>query len=202
MADDARSRFIEAATRQFADKGFYGASVSSIAGEIGVSKQAVLHHFGTKERLYGEVLQKISDRLLSRVIQDTVGAGSETRLEHLLVSLYDDGVTYVQDMQLLVRELLDNRRRSEQARSWYLKPFLDALIGLVQRTPGWEATSDAQALAAVYQLLGAITYFTISQPTLVRMFGKHEYGRLEAAFPVRLRALIRATLATPPSTPS
>ncbi len=199
MIDDARLRFIEAATRQFADKGFYGASISSIAGELGLSKQAVLHHFGTKEKLYGEVLQQISDRLLSRVIQSTAGAGFETQLEHLLMSLYDDGVEYGQDMQLLMRELLDNRRRSEHASSWYLTPFLDALTALVRRTPGWEEASDAEALAAIYQLLGAIAYFTISQPTLVRMFGKQKYGRLAAVFPIRLRALIRTTLATPPS---
>ncbi|GAB4519848.1 MAG: hypothetical protein Tsb0020_38430 [Haliangiales bacterium] len=201
MIDDARLRFIEAAARQFADKGFYGASISSIAGELGLSKQALLHHFGTKEKLYGEVLQQISDRLLSRVIQSTAGAEVETQLEHLLMSLYDDGIEYGQDMRLLMRELLDNRRRSERASSWYLKPFLDALIALVRRTPGWEQASDAEALAAVYQLLGAIAYFTISQPTLARMFGKHKYGRLEAVFPVRLRALIRTTLATPPSNP-
>ena len=202
MADNARTRFIEAATRQFAEKGFYGASISSIAGELGLSKQAVLHHFGSKEKLYGEVLQQISDRLLSRVIQATAGIAPETQLELLLLTLYEDGVAYGQDMQLLMRELLDNKRRSEQASSWYLKPFLSALIALARRAPGWETASDAEALAAVYQLLGAITYFTISQPTLIRMFGKQEYSRLEAAYPSRLRVLIRTTLATPPSTPS
>jgi AcrR family transcriptional regulator len=202
MVEDTRSKFIEAATRQFAGKGFYGASISSIANELGLSKQAVLHHFGSKEKLYGEVLQQISDRLLSRVIQMTVGAVPETQLEILLVSLYEDGFAHGQDMQVLMRELLDNKRRAEQASSWYLKPFLDALIALVRRVPGWETASDAEALAAVYQLLGAITYFTISEPTLIRMFGKQQYRRLEEAYPARLRVLIRTTLATPPSAPS
>lgn len=100
MVQDMCSKFIEAATRQFARKGFYGASISSIANELGLSKQAVLHHFGSKEKLYGEVLQQISE------------------------------------------------------------------------------------------------------PTLIRMFGKQEYRRLEEAYPARLRVLIRTTLATPPSAPS
>ena len=49
---------------------------------------------------------------------------------------------------------------------------------------------------------GAIAYFTISEPTPIRMFGKQEYRSLEEAYPARLRVLIRTTLATLPSAPS
>ena len=202
MTGDTRARFLEAATRQFAEKGFYGASISAIASELGVTKQALIHHFGSKEKLYGEVLQQISDRLLSRVMQTTTAAaGPETQIESLLLSLHENGILRAQETQLLLRELLDNKRRAEHASSWYLKPFLDALVALARRVPGWEAASDADALASVYQLLGAINFFAISEPTLIRMFGEREYRRLKETYATRLRALIRASFGSPPPAP-
>ena len=196
---ETRAEFLKAATRLFAEKGFYGTSIAAIADELGLTKQALIHHFGSKEKLYGEVLQRISDQFLAQAIQATTDATeSESELESLLLAFYGDGIVRSEQMQLLMRELLDNRRRAEQAHSWYLKSFLDALIAMIRRVPGWEAASEADALASVYQLLGAINYFAISEPTLIQMYGKRKYGRLEEAYPARLRALIRASLANPP----
>jgi AcrR family transcriptional regulator len=55
---DTRDAFLDAAKRHFAQRGFYGASIAAIAEELGLTKQALIHHFGTKERLYGEVLAR------------------------------------------------------------------------------------------------------------------------------------------------
>ena len=63
-AADTRDQFIEAARRPFAERGFYGTSIAAIAEELGLTKQALLHHFGTKEKLYGDVLEEISARVM------------------------------------------------------------------------------------------------------------------------------------------
>lgn len=54
-----RARAIAAATKLFAERGFEGTSVQAVADVIGVSKQAVLHHFESKERLREAVLDAI-----------------------------------------------------------------------------------------------------------------------------------------------
>ena len=59
-----RDQLLAIAATQFAQKGFYGASIASIADELCLTKQALLHHFGSKEKLYGEVLQSISSQTL------------------------------------------------------------------------------------------------------------------------------------------
>ncbi|MEM9290528.1 MAG: TetR/AcrR family transcriptional regulator [Acidobacteriota bacterium] len=192
---------LDSATRHFAEEGFYGASISGIAGDVGITKQALIHHFGTKEKLYGEVLQQLSDRLLSQITLMNVGSeGPEAALESLLLMLYEDSVARGAETRLVVRELLDNKRRAEQASSWYLKPVLDAMIDLTRRLPGWREAGNADALALVYQLLGAIYFFAISEPTLTQMFGKREHRRLKAAYPSQLRTLIRVSLANSPAT--
>lgn len=197
---ETRAELLSAATRLFADRGFYGASIAAIASELGLTKQALIHHFGSKEKLYGEVLQRISDQLLSTAIQAAAErTDSESELESFFVAFHATGDDRLEQTRLVMRELLDNEQRTESAHNWYLKSFLDALVAMIRRAPGWESASNEDALASVYQLLGAIHYFAISEPTLVRMFGKREYQRLQEAYPARLRTLVRACLANPPS---
>lgn len=50
-----RARILEAATREFSERGFNAASVSAVARRARVSKQLVHHHFRSKEALFREV---------------------------------------------------------------------------------------------------------------------------------------------------
>ncbi|MEM8609932.1 MAG: TetR/AcrR family transcriptional regulator [Myxococcota bacterium] len=197
--EDTRTALLRAATRLFAEKGFYGASIAAIARELDLTKQALIHHFGSKERLYGEVLQQIADELVAAMVEATSDqADPMAQLELLLTRMYDTHKTRPEQSRLLMRELLDNRPRAERADTWYLKSFLKGLVVVVQRIPGWQSASEAEALAAVYQLLGAISYYAISEPTLTRIFGKATYAELDEAFPTRLRLLMRASFERPP----
>ena len=58
----------------------------------------------------------------------------------------------------------------------------------------WQDASDAEALALVYQWLGAINYYVISGPTLTGIFGKRACADLQKAFPGQLERLIDASL--------
>jgi AcrR family transcriptional regulator len=47
---------LAAARRAFAGDGYDGASLSAIAGSLGITKASLLHHFPSKDALYAEVL--------------------------------------------------------------------------------------------------------------------------------------------------
>jgi AcrR family transcriptional regulator len=53
-----RDAILDAAIRAFAARGYRGASIDSIAAEVGVSRQGVLHHFPSKVKLLIAVLQR------------------------------------------------------------------------------------------------------------------------------------------------
>src|SRR4051794_18592582 len=57
-----RAQILEAAFELFAQHGYHGASLSSIADRVGLSRNALLHHFPTKEALLTAVLER-RDRL-------------------------------------------------------------------------------------------------------------------------------------------
>ena len=196
-AADTRDQFMEAARRLFAERGFYGTSIAAIAEELGLTKQALLHHFGTKEKLYGDVLEQISARVMETLEASRSAAQSpDDQMAEFCTQFCDYVIENKLDTQLLMRELLDNRRRAEAAANWYLKPFLDDLVALARKTKRWRASSNAEALAGVYQFLGAINYFAVSEPTLTRMYGQTEYARVSKSFPSEARRLVANLLGT------
>ena len=197
MALNTRERLLDQAEPLFAERGFYGVSIAAIANELGLTKQALLHHFGSKEKLYGEVLKRISDRF-EAIETDTSEADPADQLTAFLLALHTQDSVNTNATRVLMRELLDNKRRADSAGTWYLKSFLERLIAMVKAVPNWSDASDAQALALVYQLLGAINYFGISQPTLTGIFGEDGYAALTAAFPAQLEPLVKAGLAQRP----
>jgi len=53
-----RDAILDAAVVAFAHRGYRGASIDSIAAEVGVSRQGVLHHFPSKVKLLVAVLER------------------------------------------------------------------------------------------------------------------------------------------------
>ncbi|MEM1019022.1 MAG: helix-turn-helix domain-containing protein [Pseudomonadota bacterium] len=197
MAKNTATQLLDVAERLFASQGFDGVSIASIADELGLTKQALLHHFGSKEALFGAVLQRISDQFqLLLVPPQAEQVNAAQQLEMRLLELYRAIRLKPAQSQLLMRELLDNNRRAASAKRWYLKPLLLQLMACVRDAPAWAKADDAQALALVYQLLGAINYFAISKPTLEGIFGDETYAALDTVFEQQLRALISAALAS------
>lgn len=198
MPIDTREKLLDVALAQFAERGFDGVSIARIADTLGLSKQALLHHFSTKEKLYGEVLRRISADFEARVSALDPGSADGDALASLLLDFAATSRRHHQETALLMRELLDNRQRASQAGHWYLKNFLDLLTGHVRALPQWKDASAAEAATVVYQLLGAINYFAISSTTLAAMFDEEMLAGMDAAFAPQLRSLIDQALGEGP----
>lgn len=56
-AVETRGRILEAAVREFSDKGFHGARIDAIAADAGVNKQRIYAYFANKETLFSEVIR-------------------------------------------------------------------------------------------------------------------------------------------------
>jgi len=198
MASDTRTLFLDEAEALFAERGFYGVSIAAIADRLGFTKQALLHHFGNKEKLYGEVLKRISERFVEMASTvDSAAASPADKLKSYLMLLLETSQSQQNQTRLLMRELLDNNERAETAGSWYLKSFLEQLVDMLRDIPEWETATKADALARVYQLLGAINYYAISAPTLTGIFGQRGFKNLQKAFPGQFEQLIDAALRGP-----
>ena len=77
-----RDAILDAAISAFAARGYRGASIDSIAAEVGVSRQGVLHHFPSKVKLLVAVLQRRDE-------QDTAVAAEKMERQGSLVEAVD-----------------------------------------------------------------------------------------------------------------
>ncbi|EEA94579.1 TetR/AcrR family transcriptional regulator [Pseudovibrio sp. JE062] len=185
-ADSPKTRYISTASSVFAEKGYNAASLAGIADKLGVTKQALLHFFGSKAALYEEVLKALSDRLLSS-IQNVEGTSPDEQLRNFFLQLSTASLEKPADTQLVLRALLDAQVSSE---SWPLKPFLDALGALAHKTKRWSQASDAELFCWIYQLIGSIQHFAISQVTLKGMYGTEAFDVLRETHSAQLRAAL------------
>jgi len=195
MSGSTRDKLLDTAETLFAERGFYGVSIANIASELSLTKQALLHHFSTKEKLYGEVLKRISDGFeASQSAALNSKASALDQFVAYVVNLVPQTETDKQRTRLLMRELLDNRQRADTASTWYLKPFLNKLVEMLRKVEGCAGLSENEALTIGYQFLGAINYYGISGPTIRGIFGEVNGQEVDREFPKQLENLIRRTL--------
>jgi AcrR family transcriptional regulator len=67
IGDASRARLLAAGAREFAARGFAGASVDRIAAAARVNKAMIYYHFRSKANLYREILREMFEAVQARV---------------------------------------------------------------------------------------------------------------------------------------
>lgn len=74
--DKTRTAILEVSATLFTQKGFLGASISDIAGEVGISKSSIYHYFSSKD----EILFVIIDTFVKDV-EELIKKATEEKLK-------------------------------------------------------------------------------------------------------------------------
>ncbi|MEE4540109.1 MAG: TetR/AcrR family transcriptional regulator [Erythrobacter sp.] len=194
--DATREKLLASALSQFAARGFHGASIAQIAGEVGLTKQALLYHFKRKDDLYGEVLRGIAARLLAALQSSSdPSLAPPLQFEAKLLATYRVALANPLDSKVLMHELLEDRRRQAPRNEWFFKTVLDELAQALDAVPQVSNLAAPERLARIYQLVSAIEFFASSDAVLRRFYGEEGYDAIRDAYPGQLRALIRAAMA-------
>lgn len=162
---ETRSRLLRAAKARVAQQGYHGTSLAAVASDLGLTKQAVLHHFGSKDSLYSAVLDQLGRELLDLLFSAMEDdAHAERQLIGFFTSFSDRIVTDPAEGAILLRALLDGdwgasaNETDSQAQQQVsgLKEFLEVLVGLFQATAAWQGKGFAEALLVTTQILGGV----------------------------------------------
>ncbi|MEO0690312.1 MAG: TetR/AcrR family transcriptional regulator [Pseudomonadota bacterium] len=193
--DDTREGLISAAIEQFAERGFYGASIAQIAGELDLTKQALLYYFRRKEDLYSEVLRRIADRMLSAMRSAAKPEDTpQQQFEDMMLAIYTEANEYPLGTKILMRELLDNQRSQAPEETWYFRPFLNELVAQLDKVDTLAALPHAFKLSSVYHMISSIEYFAASKQVIERMYGADELAQVCEVYPKILGSQIRSLL--------
>ncbi len=69
LGPHARDRILDAAARRLVESGPDGIRLAAIGRDLGVSHQAILHHFGSREALLLELRERASRRVFQRTVE-------------------------------------------------------------------------------------------------------------------------------------
>lgn len=85
---DTRHRTLDVAIESFGTRGVDGTSLDNIADELGVSKQTVLYHFGSKDGLLEAAIDHAANELTEIVGKRTANAGGWQAVESVVNSVF------------------------------------------------------------------------------------------------------------------
>lgn len=187
---DARTQVVRAATSLFAARGFDGTTIQNIADAVGITKPAVLHHFGSKQQLRQAVLDGILEhwnqslpRLLLKATQ------SEARFDAVFEELYQFFAQDPDRARVLVREGLDRPEETKRLLRGPVKPWIDAVARYIEagQTSG-DHYADVDAESYVVHILQLVLIATASAsvtevaiPKNARSRYAHELSRIAKA---------------------
>jgi AcrR family transcriptional regulator len=191
---DVRARAVVAATRLFAAQGFEATSVQAIADDVGVTKQAVLHHFPSKEHLRQAVLDAIlahwNEALPRLLLAATAG---EDRFDAVFGELQRFFAGAPDRALVVLREALDRPHEMKKLLRGPVKPWLSAVAGYIQagqKSGAHYDDVDAEAYVVhVLQMVIAASAAASVSASVIDQDGRQRYDR-------ELARIARASLFT------
>lgn len=121
-----RDQILDAALSCFAHAGYSGTSLNDIAAEVGIRRPSLLHHFASKDALYGEVFERLLSDWFARLtdaIEST--ATGWPKVEQVLragFGFFADNPSYV---TLMRREAIDGGSHLGIDLAAVLRPIFD-----------------------------------------------------------------------------
>jgi TetR/AcrR family transcriptional regulator, regulator of cefoperazone and chloramphenicol sensitivity len=180
--DLTKSRLLERAGEEFAEKGFELARVRTICDRAGANLAAINYHFGDKEHLYVEVLREAHrcgldpqeerfDRRLSPAER------LRTFIHHFLGRVL--AMNQPEDWQhrLMLREMLSPTPFSEVLVREMIRPRFEFIKGLMREI--CPEADDRRLNALVFSVIGQCLHYKMARRVTERLIGEEGYRALD-----------------------
>jgi len=130
--DDVRARIFAGALRLFSQRGFAATSLREVAEEAGASKPMIYYYFGSKEDLYGSIVQEILEEMATAIRQRLApGAPPHERLLEFCRAYLDYFMSNEDVIALVLREVFglgDAMRRFSETLGEQVRRPLDEIL--------------------------------------------------------------------------
>jgi TetR/AcrR family transcriptional regulator len=129
-----RDQILDAALPLFATHGYAGTSLNDIAAEVGIRRPSLLHHFGSKEALYGEVFEHLLSDWFGRLAGaiESTATGWE-RIEQVLHAGFDFFAHNPSYVTLMRREAIDGGSHLAIDLAGVMRPVFEQAVAYLQR---------------------------------------------------------------------
>jgi AcrR family transcriptional regulator len=151
LGERTKDALLDAAIERFAEHG-PGTSFDVVAADVGVTKGALYHHFGSKDGLVEEVYKEAIRRHAARVMKASATGDGRARLLALVdasARLYSSRTPFYRLLTTLHLEATTNRRHLEDIARRVQRRQREHMVELVrtgQRDGSIRADVDAEAV--------------------------------------------------------
>ncbi|MBI5088993.1 MAG: TetR/AcrR family transcriptional regulator [Actinobacteria bacterium] len=129
-----RDQIIIEAITCFAEAGYDGTSLNDIAAAVGIRRQSLLHHFPSKEQLYGEVFERMLGDWITRLADVIeIDARGFDKVELVLQVGFDFFADNPEYVRLVRREAIDGGSHLGIDLAAALRPIWDRSVAFFQR---------------------------------------------------------------------
>lgn len=167
-AANNREEILLSAVKEFAERGYEGASTSSIARRAGVTQPLVHYHFGSKEKLWQEVIDHLFTdprERFGRVPMELKDLRPRDLLRVLIRRFVRMCAERPEFLQIVLRESTVGGPRFDWMTEHHIAPLVAAVQNAIEATAGLADEADVPASHLLFIVMGA-AQFLFTAPAL------------------------------------
>ena len=164
---DSRSAIFRAAAHEFAERGYEAAGTERIAARARVNKAMLYYHFGSKGRLYAEIVRDMVGAVGTRVRAVADGPGSaEQKLDAWIGALVEEAAARPWFPPIMLRELAARAPHFDAATFHMMNAVLAGVSDVIAQGKREGTFRDVDPLLAHLSIMPPVLIFFARQRVL------------------------------------
>ena len=167
--NETTRRILDAATQVFAEVGFAGARVDSIAERAGINKAALYYHIGGKEELYAEVLRNLvgdAPEQGIKMIQATASPEDKLRLYIRNLAQFIESRPSI--APIMLREMASGGQHLSEFLIQTMLRIITTLAGILAEGEQQGIFAPTIPMALHFMTMGSLIFFKIRELILAQ----------------------------------
>lgn len=156
----SRARIFDAATAEFAERGFEAAGVDRIAAKARANKAMIYYHFGSKLELYLEVLRDMLGAVAARARGIAAGPGTpEQKVDAWVTTIVDEASRRPWFPPIMLRELASGITHFDEQTVSLMGEVVTGVRDIIQEGQQDGSFGDADPLLTHLSIIGPVLLY-------------------------------------------